>query len=186
MSIATPTRILQGLGEFFRESALRTAVHALTPHPAAARRFPGAARRTIAHRTLTLRPGSRRAAGSGRTRVRTSTRSRSWSALAFRLGGLGGIGTQQAILKGRPVEAANDRVHFLGIRSVNKREALGLLRFGIADYFNCVRDQVLGTEPALDIVRGYPSGQIAQEYGKTHSVIVFNSVGGGLLRGGYP
>src|SRR5258707_976860 len=57
-------------------------------------------------------------------------------------------------------------------RAVRLLEALGLLRFGIADYFNCVRDQVLGSEPALDIVRGYPSGQIAQEDGKTHSVIV--------------
>ena len=55
-------RGLEGLGEFFGESALRSAVHALTPHPAATRRFPGAARRTIAHRTLTLRSGSRRAA----------------------------------------------------------------------------------------------------------------------------
>ena len=84
------------------------------------------------------------------------------------------------------IEAADDRVHLFRVRRFDKREALGLLRFGIADYFNCVRDQVLGSEPALDIVRGYPSGQIAQEYGKTHSVIVFNSVGGGVLRGDFP
>ena len=118
--------------------------------------------------------------------VRAPTRTRAWTSLTLRLGGLCGIGAQQAILQGSPVEAPNDRIHFLGIRCIDKREALGLLRFGIADYFNCVRDQVLGSEPALDIVRGYPSGQIAQEYGKTHSVIVFNSVGGGVLRGGFP
>ncbi len=91
--------------------------------------------------------------------------------LALGLGRLRRIGAQKTILKGRPVKAANDRVHFLGVRRVNKREALGLLRFGVADYLNCVRDKVLGAQPALDIVRSDPSGQVAQKYGKAHSLI---------------
>ena len=103
-----------------------------------------------------------------------------------RAGPLSRIGPKQAILQRSAVKPSNDGVHLLGIGRFNEREALGLLRFGIADYFNCVRYQVFGTQPTLDIVRGDPSGQVAQEYGKTHSVIVFNSVGGGLLRGGFP
>ena len=82
------------------------------------------------------------------------------------------IGTQQTIFKGRPVKTANDRVHFLGIRRVDKREALGLLRFGIADNLYCVCDQVFGAQPTLDVVGGNPGGQVAQKYGKAHSLII--------------
>src|SRR5579862_7096228 len=74
----------------------------------------------------------------------THMRRPSAGGLALGLGWLRGIGAQKTILKGRPVKAANNRVHLLGVRRVNKREALGLLRFGIADNLNCVRDQVLG------------------------------------------
>jgi hypothetical protein len=106
--------------------------------------------------------------------------------LTLGLGRLRGIGAEQAIFQGRPVETANDRVHFLGIWRIDKREALGLLRFGIADDLNCVRNEVFGAQPTPDIVRSNPSGQIAQEDGKAHSVIFFNSIGGGLLRGNLP
>jgi hypothetical protein len=75
---------------------------------------------------------------------------------------------------------------FVRVRRVDKREAFRLLRFGIADDLNRVRDQVLGSQPAPDIVRRDPSGQVAQKDGETHSMIVFNSVGGGLLRGSLP
>jgi hypothetical protein len=82
------------------------------------------------------------------------------------------IGPKQAILQRSAVKPSNDGVHLLGIGRFDEREALGLLRFGVADDFNCVRDQVFGCEPSLDIVRSDPGGQIAQEDGKTHSVIV--------------
>src|SRR4029077_20485026 len=106
--------------------------------------------------------------------------------LTLGLGRLGGIGPQQTVFQRCPVEAANDGVHFICVRRFDKREAFRLLRFGIADDLNRVRDQVLGGEPAPDIVRSDPSGQVAQKDGETHSIIVFNSVGGVLLRGSLP
>ncbi len=98
----------------------------------------------------------------------------------FRLRRLRWIGAQQAILQRRPVEAADDGIHFVGVRRFDKRKAFRLLRFGIAYHFNGVRDQVLGCEPAPDIVRSHPSGQIAQKDGETHSEIIFNSSGWGI------
>jgi hypothetical protein len=93
---------------------------------------------------------------------------------------LGRICAEQPVFKRRPVEPADDRVHLLSVRRFDKREPLGLLSFRIADDFDCVRDQVLGAQPALDIVRGDPSGQIAQENGKTHSTVVFDSICRGI------
>ena len=92
------------------------------------------------------------------------------------------IRPQHAILQRSAVESSNDRAHLLRIRRVDKREALGLLRFGVANHFNRVRDQAFGCQPAPDIVRSHPGGQIAQKYGKTHSEIVFDSIRWGLLR----
>lgn len=101
----------------------------------------------------------------------------------LRLRRLRGIGPQQAIFQRCAIESADDRVHFVRVRRFDEREALGLLRFRIADHFNRVRDQVLGRKPAPDVVRSHPSGQIAQKDGETHSEIIFNSSCGGLLRG---
>jgi hypothetical protein len=101
---------------------------------------------------------------------------------ALRLWRLRGIGAEQTILKRRSIETADYGVHFLGIRRFNERESLGLLCFRIADNLNCVSNQVFGCKPALNIVRGYPNGQVAQKDGKTHSAVVFDSIGGGLAR----
>ena len=101
-------------------------------------------------------------------------------------GRLRGIGPKQAILQWSTVKPADDGVHLLGVGRLDKRETLGLLRFGIADHFNCVRDQVFGCQPTLDIVRGYPSGQVAQKHGEAHSAVVCISVRGGLLPGVLP
>src|SRR5581483_1091149 len=102
------------------------------------------------------------------------------AALPFGPRRLGGIRAQQAILQRGAVEPADDGVHLLRVGRFDKREALGLLRFGIADDLNCVRDQVFGCQPSLDIVRSDPGGQVAQKDGKTHSVIVSVSVRGGI------
>jgi len=99
---------------------------------------------------------------------------------------LRGIGAKQTVLQGRTVETADNRIHLLRIRRVDEREALRLLRFRVADYLNSVRDQVFGGQPAPDIVRSHPSGQIAQKDRKTHSLVIFDSIGGGLLRGQGP
>ena len=65
--------------------------------------------------------------------------------LALRPRRLGGIRTQKAFFKGSTVEATDDGVHLFRIWRFYKREALGLLRFRIANHFNRVRDQVLGS-----------------------------------------
>ena len=106
--------------------------------------------------------------------------------LPLGLGRLRGICPQQSILKRSPIETADDGIHLLRVRRLDKREAFRLLRLGIADHFNCVRDQVFGLQPSLDVVRGYPNWQVAQENGKAHSRIVFNSIGGGVRSGGLP
>jgi hypothetical protein len=124
------------------------------------------------------------ARGSALSGSRPGTTSR--TALPLGTGRLRGIGPKQAILQRRAVKTADDGVHLLRIRRLDKREALGLLRFGIADHFNCVRDQVFGCQPSLDIVRGYPGGQIAQKHSEAHSAVVCISVRGGLLPGGFP
>ncbi len=101
---------------------------------------------------------------------------------ALRLRRLCGIRAEQTVLKRRPIETADYGVHLLGIRRFNERETLGLLCFRIADNLDRVCDQVFGCQPALNIVRGDPNGQVAQKDRKTHSAVVFNSIGGGLPR----
>jgi hypothetical protein len=98
--------------------------------------------------------------------------------LALRPGRLRRIGAEQAIFQRRAVKPADDRVHLLGVGGIDKREPLGLLRFGIADHFNRVRNQIFSGEPAFNIVRGHPNGQVAQENSKTHSMVVFDSMRG--------
>src|SRR5271170_3865827 len=121
-----------------------------------------------------------------RTMLWTSFRSTLWSIPRPRrtlwLWRLCWIRAEQTVLKRRPIETADYGVHFLGIRRFYKRESLGLLCFRIADNLDRISDQVFGCQPALNIVRGYPNGQIAQKDRKTHSVVVFDSIGGGLAR----
>ena len=63
---------------------------------------------------------------------------------AFRLWRLCGIRAEQSVLKWRPIETADNGVHFLGIRRFDERESLGLLCFRIADNLYRVSDQVFG------------------------------------------
>jgi hypothetical protein len=116
---------------------------------------------------------------------RTHRPSRRPLALTLRPGGLRRIGAEQAVFQGRAIKPADNRVHLLRVGSIDESEALGLLRFGIADHFNCVRNQIFGGEPSSDIVRGHPNGQVAQENGKTHSMVVFDSMRG-FCFGGTP
>jgi hypothetical protein len=194
---------LQRLSQFFRERALRTPSRPLSP-----RRAPLAPPRwtLIDHRRRSRHRSALRALARNRSRSRRLTpamalrrrmvrrpfRPMFWSRFgpplrsiprprrAFRLGRLRGIRAEQTILKRRPIEAADYGVHFLGIRRFNERESLGLLCFRIADNLDRICDQVFGCQPALNIVRGYPNGQVAQKDGKTHSVVVFDSIGGGF------
>ena len=108
--------------------------------------------------------------------MRASSGTTQWTHWPFGLGRLSGIGAQQAIFERSPVKAADDGVHLLRVRGIYERESFGFLRLGIADHFNCVRNQVLGSKPGPDIVRGHPGGQIAQKNGKTHSTVVFDSI----------
>jgi hypothetical protein len=88
------------------------------------------------------------------------------------------IGAEQAILQRRAIETADNRVHLFRVGGIDESEALGFLRFRIADHFNRVRNQIFGGEPALNIVRGHPNRQVAQENGETHSLVVFDSMEG--------
>jgi hypothetical protein len=142
----------------------------------------------------TSRGGAFRTMAGGMTcrsalrRSRRPPRSAHGASLGLALGPsrLRRIGPKQAILQRSTVEPANDRVHLLRVGRFDEREALGLLRFGVADDFNCVRYQVFGCQPALDIVRGDPGGQIAQKHGEAHSAVVCISVRGGFAPGGLP
>lgn len=68
------------------------------------------------------------------------------------------IRPQEAVFKGSAVEAADDEVHFIRVRRIDKGKALGLLRFRIANNFDVVIDEVFGVQPRLDIVLRYPDG----------------------------
>ncbi len=96
------------------------------------------------------------------------------------LRGLRGICSKQAVFQRCAIEAADDGIHLFRVWRFNESESLGLLRFGVADHLNRVRDQILGAEPSSDVVRSHPSGQIAQKDRKTHSGVIFDSIGGGL------
>jgi hypothetical protein len=93
------------------------------------------------------------------------------------------VGAKQAVFQRRAIEPADNRVHLLGVGSIDECEALGLLCFGIADHFDRVRNQIFSGEPAFDIVRGHPNGQVAQENSKTHSMVVFDSMRGFCFEG---
>ena len=98
----------------------------------------------------------------------------------LRLGRLCRICPEEAIFERRAIEAADDGVHLFRIGGIDECEALRLLCFGVANYFDCVRNQGLGTQPALDIVRCDPDGQISKKDRKTHSGVIFDSMGRGF------
>jgi hypothetical protein len=78
------------------------------------------------------------------------------------------------------IEAADDSVHLFRVGGVDKREALRFLCFGVADHFDRVGNQGFGAEPALDIVSCDPDGQISKKDRKTHSGVIFDSMGRGF------
>ena len=78
--------------------------------------------------------------------------------LLARLRWLSLVGSQQAILQRRSVESADDQVHLFRVRRVDECETFGLLRFRVAYDFDIVEDEILGVQPRLDVVLGYPDG----------------------------
>ena len=79
------------------------------------------------------------------------------------------IGPQQPVFKWRAIEAADDGVHFLRVRSIDERESLRFLRLGIANHFYVVVYKVFCVQPGLDIVLGDPDRQISEENCEAHS-----------------
>src|ERR1700722_1859817 len=57
-------------------------------------------------------------------------------------GGLSGICSKQPVLQRSAIEATDNGIHFFRIWRFNESESLGLLRFGVANHFNGVRDQI--------------------------------------------
>ena len=163
---------LESFCELFGEGALRTAIVRALPAigsiltPARGTIESGSLCRSLSLHRLSLR-SLRRLRSLGRLRssrrtVSATCRRTGWAASGIRRRTLGlrrlrWIGPQQAVFQWCSVKPADNRVHFLGVRRFDKREAFRLLRFRIADDFNCVRNQVLGTKPAPDIVRGDPN-----------------------------
>jgi len=107
---------------------------------------------------------------------------RARSLFAFRR--LRRVGPQQAVLQGRTIETPDYGGHFVGGGCFDECEALGFLRFVIANYFDGVSHQIFGGEPLLDVIGGDPCGQIAQKNGKAHSVIIRLRGGFAALQGG--
>jgi len=159
---------LESLGEFFCEGAwlpLRT---------------------TLLRRTFVLFPttlATRRSCGGGGSAIHLTGRTRPGT---FRSRRLGLIGAQQAVFQRRAIKAADDQVHLFRVGCVDECESLGLLRLGIADYFDIVVYEVFCVKPGLDVVLRNPDRQVSEEYCEAHSRSIVNSVVGDfaeLLRG---
>lgn len=152
--------MLERFGQFFGESAVGASIAGASGAAAlaAARRalldmrlrtplrgiavaVPGMRRRVRSVRPLMSAVARALGRSMGRAvRTRRERRTR----LPFRLRRLRRIRAQQTIFERCTIEAADDGVHLLRIRRIDERESLGFLRFGIADHFNGVRDQVFG------------------------------------------
>ena len=91
----------------------------------------------------------------------------------FWFGRLCRIGSEEPVFEWRTIKAADDRLHLVRCRSLDKGEALRFLSFVIANDFDRVSYEVFRTQPLLDIVSGNPGGQVAQEYSEAHSVVFF-------------
>src|SRR6476469_2752846 len=91
---------------------------------------------------------------------------------------------QPPVFEGRTVEPADDRLHFVSGGSLDKCEALGFLRFVIADHFHSVGHKIYGGQPLLNVVCSDPGGKVAKKNGKAHSVDSFTPlVGFAALQG---
>src|ERR1019366_1176514 len=88
--------------------------------------------------------------------------------LAFRR--LRRIGAQQPVFQGGAVKTANDRLHLVVGGRFNKCEALGFLRFVVADHFDAIGHKIFGGQPLFNIVGGDPGREITKKYGEAHSV----------------
>ena len=97
-------------------------------------------------------------------------------------GRLRGISPQQTILQRGSVKPADDGVHLLRVGRFNEREALGLLRFGVTDYFYGIGDKVFSGKPRLDIIRSDPRRQVSKKYSKAHSKVSLTPSEGDCLR----
>src|ERR1700685_353560 len=99
-----------------------------------------------------MRSAVRRAVGWAMTRSARSKSTRRGPPRAYgslRLGRLCRICPEEAIFERRAIEAAGDGVHLFRVGGIDECEALRLLCFGVANYFDCVRNQGFGTQPAL-------------------------------------
>jgi hypothetical protein len=94
------------------------------------------------------------------------------------LRGLRWVGPKDFVLERGSVETANNRLHFVLCRRFHKRKAFRLLRLVVPNYLNRIRYEIFGGEPLFNVIGGDPDGQIAQKYGKAHSVsCVYSLVG---------
>jgi len=64
--------------------------------------------------------------------------------LFLALRGLRRVGSQQPIFQRSAVEAADDRLHLIAGRRLDKSEALGFLRFVVSDHFNGIGHEIFG------------------------------------------
>jgi len=94
------------------------------------------------------------------------------------------IGAQQAVFERGAVEAANDGVHLLFIRSFNKSEPFGFLGLRVADNLHGIGHQVFRVEPRLDVVGCYPGRKVTEKYGGTHRTEIVTPLEIWRCRGG--
>src|SRR6266478_261508 len=118
----------QGFGELFGEGAAGAAVAGLLRPALFATAWWTLLRCRSGRSRATVAGGARRAfsrpvGGTVRTSHYTAR------ALASRLRRLSWISPKQTVLERRSIETADDRIHLLRIRRIDKREALRLLRF---------------------------------------------------------
>lgn len=73
-------------------------------------------------------------------------------------GGLGRIRSKDLVLERRPVEAADDGLHFVSGGCLDKRESFGFLRLMVPNDLDGICDQIFRGEPLFNVVRSDPSG----------------------------
>lgn len=84
---------------------------------------------------------------------------------------------KETIFERCTIKPADDGIHLFGIRSINEGESLRFLCFRVADYLDSIRNQAFCGKPRLNIVSGYPDGDISEKYSKAHSLGLFTPWG---------
>src|SRR5581483_7908927 len=74
------------------------------------------------------------------------------AARVLTLGGLGWVSAQEPVFERCAIEPADDGLHFVAGWRFDESEALGFLRFVVADHFDGVGDEIFGGQPLFDIV----------------------------------